>query len=945
MHTHSTFRRGARRRAAIPVFALLGLGALAFAGWVVSPSPSGTRTGGVTLAAPGAAVMQGAGSSDPELLAVAMQAHGGASPDGMWQTLPAVQLPERFPAPTAYVPLTLDESMLHARLRGTPRETFGPIPPQTQIWLPRAGGGFVQIALAQSQLLEPGLASQYPQIRTYVFEDEDEGFTGHITVGTRGVFISGQTDDGILRVEPVETADGRVYLSYRDQDRTDGANDFHQDHDHEEPPPVPAVPGFSAALVARIQANANVVAGSQLRIYRLAASTTGEFFQARDAGGGQADVLSSIVADVAGANAVFEPEVSVRLVVADASDDVMYDDPDTDPFDNTQTPCTLRDANRDNNKVVLNDADYDIGFLFATRAGNGASGCAWFVVCLTTDDTLHKGRGAGQMGNNGMNSASGLLAHEVGHQLGARHTFTGADGACTLVEFQAGDSESGYEPGSGTTRMSYNGNCASDDVDTSVVGAGSYFHSRSFDEIVTNVFSGDGATCGTLVNTTNSPPVVDAGADYTIPRQTPFELDGSATDADVLTYNWEQFDRALTQRPINTDPGDGPIVRSVPPGASSARIIPHLQDLLDGVVRNGEILPQVDRELNFRLIARDNRMGGGGVAYDSMHIDVVGAPFFITSPNSGTLGAGCTVPLTWEVGGGSVAPQVSALFSDDGGQTFGTTLIGSTANDGASSFVVPCLLGADNRIKLESVGNIFFDINDQDLSVTNTPPSVSVGTAGGSVDDQCEFTVQFTATATDTCGVLAGDVDVELIKGANNFTLGVPTINVQQVSATEVSVDGSVLVSDLLSSPAQLTVSVTAEDACGASTNDTAQADIVDDTPPTIAVSLDPDRLWPPNHKMEPVWATVVAADNCPNVAYALTGLTSDEPDNGAADGNTVDDIQNADIGTPDLQFDLRAERAGNGDGRVYTATYTAEDGSGNVAQDSDTVEVPKSNK
>lgn len=938
MNTHPTFRRGAKRWAALPLIALLGLAAHVLAAWMSTPSPAQALPANDVVEAQGAS----GGSDAPSFLILAgLQDNGGASPDGMWQTLPAVQLPERFPAPTAFVPLTLDELMLETRLRGTPRETFGPIPAQTQIYLPRASGGFVQISLAQSQLMEPGLASQFPQIRTYVFEDEREGFTGHITVGTRGVFISGQTDDGILRVEPVETADGRVYLSYRDQDRTDGANDFHQDHDHHEPPPVP---GFSAALVAQIQANASVVAGTQLRIYRLAASTTGEFFQARDAGGGQADVLSSIVADVAGANAVFEPEVSVRLVVADTSDDVMYSDPDTDPFDNTQSPCTLRDANRDNNKLVLADADYDIGFLFATRAGNGASGCAWFVVCLTTDDTLHKGRGAGQMGNNGMNSASGLLAHEVGHQLGARHTFTGAAGSCTLNEFLAGDSESGYEPGSGTTRMSYNGNCGTDDVDTSAVGAGSYFHSRSFDEIVTNVFSGDGATCGTLVNTTNTPPEVDAGADYTIPRQTPFELSGSATDDDVLTYNWEQYDRAVTQRPINTDPGDGPIIRSVPPGASSARIIPNLQDLLDGVTRAGEILPQVDRELNFRMIARDNRMGGGGVAYDSMQIQAVGEPFFIISPNSGSLGAGCTVPLTWQVGGGSVAAQVSALFSSDGGQNFVTPLVGPTANDGASSFVVPCALGSDNRIKLQSVDNIFFDINDQDLSVTNTPPSVTVDTAGGSVDDACEFTVQFTATATDTCGVLAGDVDVDLVKGANNFTLGAPTINVQQVTSTQVDVSGSVVVSGLLGSPAQLTVSVTAQDACGASSNDTALAEVVDDTPPTIDVSLDPDRLWPPNHKMEPIWATVAAADNCPNVSYALTSLVSDEPDNGVADGNTVNDIQNAAIGTPDLQFDLRAERAGNGDGRVYTATYTAVDGSGSDAQDSDTVEVPKNN-
>jgi hypothetical protein len=249
-------------------------------------------------------------------------------------------------------------------------------------------------------------------------------------------------------------------------------------------------------------------------------------------------VVFSLVNDVAGANAVFEPEVSVRLVLAAASLDVIYDDPATDPFDNSsrqcstslnacttdadcdtangetcdlvKTACALREDNRDNMKAVLDDGDYDLGFLFGARDGGGANGCAWFVVCQTASDTLHKARGAGLMGNNGANSASGLLAHEVGHQLGARHTFTGQAGGCTLNEFLAGDSESGYEPGSGTTRMSYNGNCDSDNVDvdtsTGALPAGSYFHSRSFDEIVDNVFNGDGASCGTLVNTGNSPP-------------------------------------------------------------------------------------------------------------------------------------------------------------------------------------------------------------------------------------------------------------------------------------------------------------------------------------------------------------------------------------------------------------------------------------------------------
>ena len=79
-------------------------------------------------------------------------------------------------------------------------------------------------------------------------------------------------------------------------------------------------------------------------------------------------------------------------------------------------------------------------------------------------------------------------------------------------------------------------------------------------------------------------------------------------------------------------------------------------DLLDNFQRKGEILSDVDRDLTFRLIARDNRMGGGGVAYDTMVVHVEGDPFFIISPDAGdVLQCGASGSLLWNVGGGSVA--------------------------------------------------------------------------------------------------------------------------------------------------------------------------------------------------------------------------------------------------------------------------------------------------
>lgn len=937
-----------------------------------------------TSARPPASIVLGTASLLIALLLFASGTTGQSPPSppvSPWMPTGDIVFPPGYSPPRAFVGATLDLGRLESALADAPREQLGMTDPTVRILVPLPDGAFSEVGVVRTQLMEAALAAMFPAIRTYAFESLGGGphVAGHMAVGPGGVHVSAQTMDGLMRLEPVQTADGMmVYLSYLDRNRTDGLNELLEppDRDHDHGPPVPGTPVGLAALLG--PAPASVESGDQLRIYRLAATTTGEFHQAR--GGSDLAVVFSLVADLVGANAVFEPEVSVRLILANVTAGLLYSDPSTDPFDNgshctnsgdpctansdcdadetcdaNTSACTLRDQNRDNLQAVVDPVDpdsYDLGFLFAARPGGGANGCAWFVVCLLTDDTLHKGRGAGLMGGNGTNGAGGLLSHEVGHMLGARHTFTGQAGSCTLNEFLAGDSESGYEPGSGTTRMSYRNLCdddpdevmdpQDDNVDTTLVGAGSYFHSRSFDEIVGNVFSGDGSTCGTLADTGNLAPMVDAGPDYTIPRMTPFTLTGTGSDDEDLTFNWEQFDRAETQRPIDTDLGDGPIIRSVPPAEDPSRTIPNLVDLLANFQRKGEILPQVDRDLNFRLVARDNRMGGGGVAYDSMVIHVEGAPFFVTSPNSGFLQGDCALPVTWSIGGGDVADDVSVLWSSDGGMTFDTTLAASTPNDGAFDAAVPCDLGDGARVKVQAVDNIFFDVSDQDMTVFNNSPEVGVATAGGSVDDDCAFLVEFEATATDACGLSAADVAVEFFQADDNFSLGTPTVNVVQQSPTEVSITGSVLVFDLLSSPAMLAVSVTATDGCGAMSNDFAEAMIVDDTPPTIDVTLDPDSLWPPNHKMALIEADVVVDDNCPGVGFVLSGLTSDEPDDGEGDGSTTNDIQDAVIGTPDVSFSLRSERAGGGDGRVYTATYTASDGSDNEVEDSATVTVPK---
>ncbi|MGH7723942.1 MAG: FlgD immunoglobulin-like domain containing protein [Candidatus Eiseniibacteriota bacterium] len=131
----------------------------------------------------------------------------------------------------------------------------------------------------------------------------------------------------------------------------------------------------------------------------------------------------------------------------------------------------------------------------------------------------------------------------------------------------------------------------------------------------------------------------------------------------------------------------------------------------------------------------------------------------------------------------------------------------------------------------------------------------------------------------------------------------------------------------------ETTVTFTATDDDLNASNCQAKVQVVDTTPPTITVTLDRDALWPPNHKLADIHATVVVEDICdPNPTFVLTSITSNEPIDGTGDGDTAPDWTDSDFGTPDVDFMLRSERAGTGSGRRYTIVYTASDADGNTA-------------
>ncbi len=119
-----------------------------------------------------------------------------------------------------------------------------------------------------------------------------------------------------------------------------------------------------------------------------------------------------------------------------------------------------------------------------------------------------------------------------------------------------------------------------------------------------------------------------------------------------------------------------------------------------------------------------------------------------------------------------------------------------------------------------------------------------------------------------------------------------------------------------------------------------------DRTPPVLTLSANPSLLWPPNHRMVPVEVKVDVHDDIdPQPVVTLLSVVSSEPDNGVGDGDTVDDIQDAESGTDDRELKLRAERSGEGNGRIYTLTYQARDAAGNTTIEEVIVTVPRNRR
>ena len=410
-------------------------------------------------------------------------------------------------------------------------------------------------------------------------------------------------------------------------------------------------------------------------------------------------------------NGIYESELAIRLELVPNTDQVIYLDPDTDPYDNEDGTAMLG-QNRVTLNAVIGADNYDIGHVFSTGGGgiaSLASVCGFFKA----------------QGVTGLNQPIGdpfavdYVAHEIGHQFGANHTFNGDSGSCAGFNRSAFHA---YEPGSGSTIMAYAGICGNDNLQPN---SDPYFHSESHQEIA-NFVAGAGGACAESTASTNMPPTVDAGPDFVIPALTPFTLTATGSDPDghPVTYSWEQRDLGPAQDIDDPDNGSSPLFRFWPPSLSPSRVFPRLEDLLANTTAIGERLPTVSRTMDFRVTVRDTAAGGGSgaVASDDMQVivDDASGPFQLTFPQDGVRVAGLE-SIVWNPAGTASGPvnasNVAILLSTNGGWTYPITLAASTPNTGSAIVELPPISATEARVKVEAVGNIFFDVSDHDFVI------------------------------------------------------------------------------------------------------------------------------------------------------------------------------------------------------------------------------------
>ena len=574
-----------------------------------------------------------------------------------------------------------------------------------ELTFPNPQGQSVRFVLNTYDMMEEGLAQKYPQLKTYRGQAvDDPDIRIHLTYAPQFFQVTVEDDYGDWYLDTYTWPASRFYQSYYRVDCQEEKTRTCQMEQHHVPNQI------------QLRSNLGQI-GGVLRKYRLAVSASYSYynFYGRDI----AQTMAGIVATINRVNMIYEQDLGVRLVLVENNDSLIITDP--------EDPIFTRDFQEDiDNQFFIDEAigseNYDIGHVFLGGGGGGYAS----LGALCDDDIKAQGV-TGLRIPQGDAFDVDFVAHEIGHQFGANHTFNGVDGSCGggWYPFTA------FEPGAGSTIMAYAGICG---VDNITPASDPYFHGGSIVEI-NSFLLGAGGSCAEVDTIENLAPLINTPPDRKyIPVLTPFELSGEGRDEanGRLSYSWEQVDRGA-QIPLgNYGVGNEPLFRSFLPDSTPRRVFPNLSDLLNNRSQAVELLPNRSRELNFQLTVRNPDSSGSAVAWTRIQyfVDGESGPFRLDNPSG--LRAGQLQAIKWSVNGTNTYPisadSVVLYLSLDGGQHF-DYILDTFPNTGRGVFRLPdtVTLAAQTglsdfsvteaRLKLKALDNIFFDVNDANLAI------------------------------------------------------------------------------------------------------------------------------------------------------------------------------------------------------------------------------------
>lgn len=561
------------------------------------------------------------------------------------------------------------------------------------IILPLPDSSYQMFEVWEVSIMQEGLKEKFPNTKTYFGKGVDDP-----SLTTRFEWTSEGLSGAISSLESTsyfnQYEDNRedIYVSYL-KDLKGSEASFREENlkpPSVEPERIPLddIPQFEGKV--------------KKKILRIAIAGTPDYTSYF---GSKERAFNNVIRAVQRVNLIFERDLGVSFKLVNRSDELLFDNRE---FYSSTNLDKLLNENQAILDSIIQSPNYDVGHLFSIRGGGMAEIASAGISSIKA------------MGVTGIYPPESekfyvdYFAHELGHQLGANHTFYGQCSDCKDCR-KHGVKNRAYEPGCGTTIMGYAGvcknliSCKEDNVQNR---SDDYFHAINIYEITSHLERTFSSNKNRFVSSPNNYPVLKIPNNlFHIPHSTPFALEAIGQDEDSLdnlTYTWEQVDLRNV------------LVRSISPSKSGTRYIPNINALLNNHKPPWEnLIEKRNGELNFLATIRDNNPIIGGINFDKVKLKVYEhiGPFKVISPSKkdNQFNANDRVLIKWEAARTNLHPVnceiIEVFLSLDNGESF--QLLGEELNERENTFVtLPNTASPNAVIMVKAKNNIFFDVSD-----------------------------------------------------------------------------------------------------------------------------------------------------------------------------------------------------------------------------------------